>query len=760
MRNLVLASCFIIFVIVVSSSAYSSQIEGEDRESIPLVLRTIDNVTIQGELLAAGNDKVIIYCHRLLRDGWGDEFERMAEVFSQGYDLIAISFRGHGSSYGSSSVGGQEILDLRAAVSYAKNSGYRKVAVVGAGMGGTIGVRAALIFGNIDALVVISPSGFAPDIAPFSIGILSDIALGSAFGRIPLQIVTNIRLGERYSSGFPVDILPFLEHVPTLIIHSSDDRYVSMEKLEHALEERFASDDIVIVPGSRHAEDLIERDILAMISAFLDEKTDQAGENSVVSKAGAATFTEEDIARIRLSGDLPIPERVARDELRARFVADSTAACEQGFTALETAHALEEVLALRGYICSSVSVIDTVPNLILCISTPRIRSVSIKGNHFLKGRHLESILCIDGDYYNAYELDAGIRRVSEELAVESVLPTVRDCDDGTVDIQVNIHERKPYRFLLATKFTDMDKYFGVGVTWNELNPNGIQYEGIGMIGAQDYEFLTAHRLGKNILGDALRVSTSYFDIVKSRDDLDYIFSRQEVRERGGDVSVRYRISSSIAAMLTSFGKRYLSPVSLDHPVSKGTAFGVGFKLDISGSLPFQGPARFGWWQTSYYRKTGPNGTGDFHFDTYQFNCAGEFFFLRESKMRTVMHGGWVSGEAPPQDLLSLGGMHTLPGYTDDAFIDARMILVGQELYLSARNVVDETSVWAPLRLIVSFHAGTVWGVEEDFDVNDLRTDVVIEFDYKKMLRVGIAVPTGESSNESPRFYIGWGDHVY
>lgn len=747
-------------IAAIASSALASPSTMAIRDRSPLLLRTIDNVTIQGEVLAAGNDRVIIYCHRLMHGGGDEEFERMAAVFLDGYDLIAINFRGHGSSYGASSVGGQEILDLRAAVSYAKHCGYRSVVVVGAGMGGTVGVRAALIFRNIDALVVISPSGFAPDIAPFSIGILSDIALDSAFGKVPLRVVTNTRLGERYSSGFPVDILSFLDSVPTLIVHSSGDRYVSMEKLERALEGRFATEDIVIVPGTRHAEDLMEPDILARIRAFLDEELEQADENAADAAPGAATFTERDIARMRLSGDMPVPERIALNELRARFAADTAVAQGRGFTARGIARALEEVLALRGYTRSSVSVIDTVPNLALRISAPRIRSVSIDGNRFVKERYLENILGIDGDYYNAYELDAGIRRVSSEPTVESVLPSVRDRDDDTVDIRVNIRERKPYRFLVATKFTDMDKYFGAGVTWNEFNPTGLRYEGMCMIGALDQEFLTSHRLGKNFLGGALNVSGGYFDVAKSRDDLSYVFTRQEVRERGGDLSVRYAISSSIAATLAAFGKYYLKPVSPDHPVDEGTVAGGSVKLDLSGRLPFQGPPRFRWRHTAYYQKSGPGGIGDFQFDTYQFNLESEFLFLRSSKTRTMIHGGWISGSVPPQELLSLGGMHTIPGYADDAFVGARMFLVGQELYISARNIVGDASVWAPLRLIVSFHAGTVWDVGEGFETSDLRTDIVIEFDYKETLRFGIAIPTGGQSDESPRFYIGWNEHVY
>lgn len=780
MKKLLIPFSIIISLVSALPFTLSAKSTGAEGDRMPLLIHTIDNVPLRGEVFRFDNDKVIIYCHRLLRDAGGDEVEWLIRMFSDAYDVISIGFRGHGASFGSSNGGGREILDVRAAVSYAKNRGYSFIAVIGAGMGGAAGMRAALIFRNIDALVVLSPSGFSPKTARFPIGFLSDIALDSAFGVIPLQIVTNTRLGERYSSGFPVDLLAAIGRVPTMIIHSSGDRFTSTEKLRRALEGHFAPEDVVIVPGTRHAEDLMDRDILMKVRAFLDEQSARGSGGGTSPVGTVPAFTERDIARIRLSGDLPIPERIALDELYSRFTAvpgtleGRIALDELGsrftampgrtetrtFTVEEITQGLEDVLALRGYTRASVSVVDTFPVPLLRVAVPRIQSVSIEGNRFVKERYLMETLGIDSDYYNAYELDAAIRRLSLTPAVESASPSVRLRDNGNIDIGVNIRERRPYRFLIATKFTDMDKYFGVGVTWNEFNPTGLQYEGRALIGALDQEFLTSHRLARDFLDGALRISGAYFDIAKSRDELDYVFTRQELRERGGDLSVRYRISSGVSTTVTAFGMRYLKPVSLDHPVAEGDAFGASVKLDLAGRLPFQGPRPFHWWSTFYYRKTGPEGGGDFYFDAYQLNLTAEYHFLRDSKTRTNIHGGWISGDAPPQELLSLGGMHTFPGYPDDEFVDARMFIIGQELYLSANNVVNEASVWAPLRLIVSFHAGTVWGAEQNFDAASIKTDVVFELDYKETVRLGVAVPTGERSGDSPRVYIGWGAHVY
>lgn len=715
-------------------------------------------MAIRGASYSAANDHAVIYGHRLLGGDGGGEIELLLDAFIDGYDLITFEFRGHQSSFGESTVGGDEILDLRAVIAHAKSMGYEKIVVIGAGMGGTVGARAAMIFRNIDALIVISPSGFQPRISPLPVRLLSDIALDSAFGKIPLRIVTNTRLGRRYSAGFPIDMIARHIPVPTLIIHSEKDGFVSLDKMLTAFEGLFEPEELLIVPGRRHAEDLINPENLREVRAFLIQHFGAHDEGGKISAPADSTLR---IDEIQLTGDLPIPESVIIDNLRERISATAARSWEPQRSPQRIASHVGDILAFHGYAHASISVVDSIPHLHLRIAVPRIRSLVIEGDRRVEEDFLRSILKIGGDHYNTYELDAAVRRVSSHPAVRTAVPNVTFRDDGDVDIRAKIIERKPYRYLLATKFTDFDRFFGVGVTWNEFNPTGFQYEAMGVLGVLHYDFLTSHRIHKNLLGDHLRLSLAYNDIVKSRDDLDYIFTRQEARERGGEFSIGYRISSSVAVQLELFGKRYISPeISVDHPVAEGTSGGGAVKVDLSGKLPFQGPPRLHWLQTFFYQKAGPRGIGDFYFDVYQFNFESEQKWFEHNMTRTTFHGGWITGQAPPQEYLSLGGMHTFPGYPDDEFVNTRMILTGQSVFFSMRNFVDETSVWAPLRWILSFHAGTVWGTDEVFRFKTLRTDVVFEFDYMETIRFGAAFPTGGLRTGSPRVYIGWGEHVF
>ena len=105
-------------------------------------------------------------------------------------------------------------------------------------------------------------------------------------------------------------------------------------------------------------------------------------------------------------------------------------------------------------------------------------------------------------------------------------------------------------------------------------------------------------------------------------------------------------------------------------------------------------------------------------------------------------------------------MTTLRGYADDLFVGSRVALATQAFFLSARSFVGETSVWAPLRVVLYGDAGATWAADEAFPRNNLRMDAGFEFDYMEMLRAGCVWPAGHLREGPPRIYVGWGMHVY
>ncbi|MFJ2025870.1 alpha/beta hydrolase [Streptomyces sp. NPDC087897] len=71
---------------------------------------------------------------------------RAARVFAQRAAVITFSFRGHGRSGGRSTVGDREVLDLAAAVAWARELGHTRVVTVGFSMGGSVVLRHGALY--------------------------------------------------------------------------------------------------------------------------------------------------------------------------------------------------------------------------------------------------------------------------------------------------------------------------------------------------------------------------------------------------------------------------------------------------------------------------------------------------------------------------------------------------------------------------------------------------------------------------------------
>ncbi|MEO3846397.1 alpha/beta fold hydrolase [Streptomyces sp. B8F3] len=71
---------------------------------------------------------------------------RAAAVFTQRAAVVTFSFRGHGGSGGRSTVGDREVLDLAAAVAWARSLGHARVATVGFSMGGSVVLRHGALY--------------------------------------------------------------------------------------------------------------------------------------------------------------------------------------------------------------------------------------------------------------------------------------------------------------------------------------------------------------------------------------------------------------------------------------------------------------------------------------------------------------------------------------------------------------------------------------------------------------------------------------
>ncbi len=186
--------------------------------------------------------------------------ERLSEVAS----VLAVDLRGHGNSAGVSTFGLLEALDVSAAVAWLRRRGHRWVGVVGASMGATAALRAAVggAPGALDAVCVISaPATWEPQGSP-AMRQLTRVAT-VAWYRRAYGAVTRVRIAPQAWPARgprepvqPVAVVASVAPTPLLIVHGDDDNYFGPEHAQELL--AAARPPVTLWPeaaGFGHAED-------------------------------------------------------------------------------------------------------------------------------------------------------------------------------------------------------------------------------------------------------------------------------------------------------------------------------------------------------------------------------------------------------------------------------------------------------------------------------------------------------------------------
>ncbi|MGK5548212.1 alpha/beta hydrolase family protein [Streptomyces sp. URMC 127] len=212
---------------------------------------------------------------------------RAARVFAQRAAVITFSFRGHGGSGGRSSVGDREVLDLAAAVRWARSLGHERVATVGFSMGGSVALRHAALYGrerpaedgehggrtdaHSDTVVAVSAPArwYYRGTAPMR-------RLHWAISRPAGRLIARYGLGTRVQAeGWdpvplsPVEAVPLIAPRPLLIVHGDRDAYFPLDHpyaLAGAGDPR--STELWIERGFGHAESAADGALLARIAEW------------------------------------------------------------------------------------------------------------------------------------------------------------------------------------------------------------------------------------------------------------------------------------------------------------------------------------------------------------------------------------------------------------------------------------------------------------------------------------------------------------
>nr|WP_243766655.1 alpha/beta fold hydrolase [Streptomyces sp. GC420] len=251
------------------------------------MLRTDDGVRIDASYESGptgGDGLAIVVAHGFSGRLERPAVRRAARAFAQHAAVITLSFRGHGGSGGRSTVGDREVLDLAAAVAWARSLGHERVATVGFSMGGSVVLRHAALYGEnaperegrtearTDAVVAVSAPArwFYRGTAPMRrLHWVVTRRSGRVVGRYGLKTRIHHKGWDPVPLS-PVEAVPLIAPLPLLIVHGDRDRYFPLDHPRSLMAVADpATSELWVEPGMGHAEDAADEMLLARIGEWL-----------------------------------------------------------------------------------------------------------------------------------------------------------------------------------------------------------------------------------------------------------------------------------------------------------------------------------------------------------------------------------------------------------------------------------------------------------------------------------------------------------
>jgi pimeloyl-ACP methyl ester carboxylesterase len=235
-------------------------------------LTTEDGVRIEAHHDPGPTALGIVVAHGLTGSWRRPGVRRAAEALSRVGGVVSFDFRGHGRSGGRSTVGDREVLDLAAAVDWARELGYQRVATVGFSMGAAVAVRhAAGRGGELAGVVAISgPSRwYYRDTVPMR---RVHWMIEKRLGRFACRVWRRTRIAP--SGWEPVPEPPDLAAAriaptPLLVVHGDADALFPVEHAQALYAAAGEPKQLWIEPGFGHAENAAPADLLHRIGGWL-----------------------------------------------------------------------------------------------------------------------------------------------------------------------------------------------------------------------------------------------------------------------------------------------------------------------------------------------------------------------------------------------------------------------------------------------------------------------------------------------------------
>lgn len=243
-------------------------------------LRTEDGVLVQVAVFpewsasdgAAARDLVFVVVPGFTQSSRALRVRRIVAWLRSFGAVVQVDLRGHGGSGGASTIGDAEVLDVEAAVAYARSLDYRRVVTVGFSLGAAVVLRHAALHGGVAAVAAVSGPGrwFYRGTAPMR---TLHRAVGSRPGRAVLRVARGTRvLNRAWAEPYPLDPAEAAAKIaaPVLIVHGDRDDYFP---LHHAwrIHRAGGSSTLWVESGFGHAEAHMTPSLTERIATWLDD---------------------------------------------------------------------------------------------------------------------------------------------------------------------------------------------------------------------------------------------------------------------------------------------------------------------------------------------------------------------------------------------------------------------------------------------------------------------------------------------------------
>ncbi|MFB8046172.1 alpha/beta hydrolase family protein [Streptomyces hydrogenans] len=247
----------------------------------PAMLRTEDGVRVEAlhePFPGAASDTAIVVAHGFTGSLDRPAVRRAAEVLGRhAAAVVTFSFRGHGGSGGLSTLGDREVLDLAAAVRWARDLGHARVATVGFSMGGSVVLRQAALDratpAGPDAVAAVSAPArwYYRGTAPMRrLHWMVTRPTGRLVGRYGLRTRVDARPWDPVPLA-PFQAVPLIAPTPLLVVHGDRDAYFPLDhpRMLAAAAPAGAPVELWLERGMGHAENAAGEELLDRLGAWL-----------------------------------------------------------------------------------------------------------------------------------------------------------------------------------------------------------------------------------------------------------------------------------------------------------------------------------------------------------------------------------------------------------------------------------------------------------------------------------------------------------